>query len=198
MHDSMTEKIPLFPLHTVLFPGGLLPLRIFEPRYIDLISEALRTSTGFGVSLIRDGREVGEAAKCFDTGTYATIVDWHREEDGLLGIVVKGERRFRVESYSIRSNNLLEGEVEWIDGEVEMLCPAQYQPLQELLEKIVKRYDLPYQEQLEKSRDASWLGNRLAEVIPVETVIKQQLLEISDPMLRLAQLKNIISQAHPL
>ena len=194
----MTEKIPLFPLNAVLFPGAFLPLRVFEPRYTDLVSECLHASTGFGISLIREGREVGEAAKCFDIGTYAEIVDWHREEDGLLGIVVKGERRFRVESYSVRSNNLLEGEVVWLGGEAEMPCPVQYQCLRALLEKIVKRYELPYQEQMEKSRDASWLGNRLAEVIPVETVIKQQLLEIDDPVQRLAQLSNIINQSHSL
>ena len=86
--------LPLFPLHTVLFPGGLLPLRIFESRYLDMISDCLRNDRGFGVCLISAGREVGDGAECFDVGTLARIQDWDSTPDGLLGIIARGEQRF--------------------------------------------------------------------------------------------------------
>ena len=83
----MPEVIPLFPLHTVLFPGGLLPLKIFEARYIDMVSECLRNDSGFGVCLIRQGHEVGQAAITRSVGTYARIMDFQQYPDGLLGIM---------------------------------------------------------------------------------------------------------------
>ncbi|HEY7377666.1 MAG TPA: LON peptidase substrate-binding domain-containing protein, partial [Steroidobacteraceae bacterium] len=93
--DKPIEEIALFPLNTVLFPGGPLPLRIFEPRYIDMVRRCLREQRGFGVVLIRSGNEVGPA-EFESVGTLARIVDFHALSDGLLGLVNVGERRFRV------------------------------------------------------------------------------------------------------
>ena len=90
-------EIPLFPLGTVLFPGGPLPLRIFEARYIDLVRRCMREGSGFGVVLILDGTEAGDTpAQICDVGTYARIVDFSGEPGGLLGIEARGERRFRI------------------------------------------------------------------------------------------------------
>ena len=86
------QNIPLFPLHTVLYPDGQLPLRIFEPRYVDMISECLKTNTGFGVCLIKQGAETGPAATCFNIGTYAEVVDFSRQTNGLLTITIQGKK----------------------------------------------------------------------------------------------------------
>ena len=95
-------NIPLFPLSTVLFPEGELKLRLFEPRYLDMVSECLRMDTGFGICLISAGKEAGQAAEFFSLGTYARIIDFEQMSDGLLGINVRGERRFRVEQFEAR------------------------------------------------------------------------------------------------
>jgi len=92
----MSEEIPLFPLGTVMFPGGPLALRIFEARYIDLVRRCMRDSSGFGIVLIREGQEAGGPAVTYDVGTLARIVDFSQQPDGLLGIRAMGERRFRI------------------------------------------------------------------------------------------------------
>ena len=98
------DEIPLFPLSTVLFPGGVLPLRIFEARYLDMIGECLREQKGFGVCAIRSGSEVGRAASCYNVGTLAAVEDFGRSEDGLLAIVAHGERRFRILHSRVEAN----------------------------------------------------------------------------------------------
>ena len=98
------ENIPLFPLHTVLYPHGRMPLRIFEPRYVDMVSECMKTGRGFGVCLIRQGSETGPAATCFNTGTYAEIIDFSRQADGLLTITIEGKRRFKVLQTGVQNN----------------------------------------------------------------------------------------------
>ena len=106
------NRLPLFPLNTVLFPGGLLPLKIFEPRYLDLVSDCMRNNTGFGICLISEGQEAGEPATVHEIGTMVNIVDWERRSDGLLGILVHGERRFRVKSTRTEKNGLLVADVQ--------------------------------------------------------------------------------------
>ena len=81
----MVMQVPLFPLNTVMFPGGVLPLRIFEPRYLDMVSDCMRGDVPIGVVLIRDGLEVGRAAQTYDVGTLGVISYWNRRSDGLLG-----------------------------------------------------------------------------------------------------------------
>ena len=108
------QTVPLFPLHTVLYPDGQLPLRIFEPRYVDMVSECLKTNSGFGVCLIKQGAETGSAATCFNIGTYAEIIDFSGQINGLLTITIQGKRRLRVLQTAVRSNNLLTGNIDWI------------------------------------------------------------------------------------
>jgi Lon protease-like protein len=92
----------------VLFPGGPLPLRIFEARYLDMISRCLKTDTPFGVLLIRDGDETG-AARTHTVGTLARIVDWYQGSDGLLGVTAAGEQRFRLLDVGIQPDGLNAG-----------------------------------------------------------------------------------------
>lgn len=190
----MTQRIPLFPLNTVLFPGGCLPLRIFEARYLDMVSQCLRTDQGFGVCLIRKGSEVGGAAQCFETGTYARIVDWNQQADGLLGIKVSGEQRFRIIHSAISANKLLEAEIEWLQDEPPLDLPDDFQPLREMFIQLVQQLRLPYQDELEKSADAVWLGHRLAELLPFELEIKQALLELPDSIERMQHLQTLVNE----
>ena len=105
-------KIPLFPLNAVLFPGGALPLRIFEPRYLDMISECMKSEGKIGVVLIEKGNEAGMAAKAHDVGTVSYISYFHKRTDGMLGITLTGEQRFRVLSTDIKPNQLAVAEIE--------------------------------------------------------------------------------------
>ena len=188
--------IPLFPLNTVLFPDGILPLRIFEPRYIDMVSECMRTNSGFGVCLISKGSEVGDVAECHDIGTLARIIDWDNSEGGLLGITTQGIDRFRVLSKQARPNKLLEGRVEFIDEADPEDVPVEYQLMADLLRKIVEKFELPYQAEHEKFMDASWVGCRLSELLPIETRDRQLLLEIDDPILRLSKIQSALEHVN--
>ena len=188
--------IPLLPLHTVLFPGGTLPLRIFEARYIDMVSECLHTGRGFGVCLIRRGREVGPAAVSHEVGTLATITDWDRRQDGLLGITARGERRFRIRTRTVAANNLIHAGVEWFPNEPPAELFDTYEPMATLLRDIVEQLDLPYPPTSKLYRDAVWVGYRLAELLPVTPQEKQLLLEMNDAGQRLEQLQSFVTALH--
>ncbi len=188
------ETIPLFPLNLVLLPGASLPLRIFEPRYTDLVSECLRNDSGFGVCFIKEGDEVGGDAQCHKVGTYARIVDWSRLENGLLGITVQASRRFKVEQFSERANKLLQGEIQWLDENENCEMGPQYLALQELMSRVLDHYEISYEDQAQKLEDPTWLGYRLAEFLPLDPCAKQALLEINNTMERLGQLKQVLDE----
>jgi uncharacterized protein len=188
-----TSEIPLFPLNTVLFPGGQLQLRIFEPRYLDLVRECTRTGSPFGVCQILDGHEVGAPAMPAAVGTLARITDFSYREDGLLGITTEGGSRFRVVRTRVRSDGLLRGEVEpWPDEDAQQV-PVEFALLQTILERLIETIG-PQWRHAERSlyEDASWLGFRLAELLPLAAEEQQQLLEMTDPLQRLAALRDIL------
>ena len=191
--QSPLIEMPLFPLATVLFPGGQLQLRIFEPRYLDLVRECSRNDTGFGVCLILDGREAGMPAVPTAIGTIARISDFHRDEDGLLGIVAEGGSRFRVERSRARADGLLRGEVEIWPTEPEQQVPVEFALLQSILERLIETM-APHWRHAPRSAydDASWVGFRLAELLPLDPVEQQRMLELTDPVLRLAELRDIL------
>ncbi len=171
------QNIPLFPLHTVLYPDGQLPLRIFEPRYVDMVSKCLKNNTGFGVCLIKQGAETGPVATCFNIGTYAEIIDFSRQTNGLLTITIQGKKRLRVLQTAVRSNNLLTGDIDWIapnEAEEDM---EQYPLLKELYQHIVENYDTLYEYEERLSVSPAVLSYRLAEFLPFDNNIKQEILE---------------------
>lgn len=186
-------ELPLFPLSSVLFPGGRLQLRIFEPRYLDLVRECSRYGTGFGVCLILEGQEVGEPALPAAIGTVARISDFHRGEDGLLGIVAEGSQRFRVARSRARADGLLRGEAEIWPVEPELPVPVEFALLQSILERLVETM-APHWRHAPRSAydDASWLGFRLAELLPLDVAEQQHMLELADPLQRLAELRDIL------
>ena len=191
--QSPLVEMPLFPLASVLFPGGQLQLRIFEPRYLDLVRECTRHGTGFGVCLILRGQEVGESAVPAAVGTIARISDFHRDDDGLLGIVAEGGARFRVARSRVRSDGLLRGDVEVWPGEPELQVPVEFALLQTILERLIETM-APHWRHAPRSAydDASWLGFRLAELLPLDTGEQQRMLELNDPLQRLAELRDIL------
>lgn len=184
--------IPLFPMNMVLFPGGILPLKIFEARYLDMISECLRSGQQFGVCLISSGKEVGGSAECYEIGTLAKIVDWDKRDDGLLEIVVEGKQRFRLLEQRERPNHLAEGDVQLIDDDDCEELPVQYQLLSDLLRQIAEKFELSFKSDHEKFENAVWVGYRLSEVLPLESEEKQALLEIDNPVNRLQQIQDVI------
>jgi uncharacterized protein len=186
-------ELPLFPLNAVVFPGGVLPLRIFEPRYLDMVSRCLRTDTGFGVCLIRSGRETGQPGEIHFTGTLCKIVDWTTLPDGLLGVTARGERRFRVLHTRIQADQLLVGQVEPTVDEIEQPLRAEFEPLRELLERIITELGPPYSELPGFYGQAGWVSARLTELLPLDLGIKQQLLEINEPGARLSRLREAVA-----
>lgn len=183
----------MFPLSTVLYPGGRLELRIFEPRYLDLVRECARDDSGFGVCLILAGRETGEPALPAAVGTLARIVDFNHGADGLLGIVAEGAQRFRVRRTRARSDGQLRGEVEWWLEEAPAPVPVELALLQTIAERLVEAM-APHRRKAprESYDDARWLGFRLAELLPLGDDERQRLLELTDPLQRLAELRDIL------
>ena len=143
--------VPLFPLSTILFPGGPLPLRIFEPRYIDMISYCMKNDVAFGVLLIRDGKETGPATT-HDVGTLARIMDWYQGSDGLLGVTAIGEQRFRLLSSRRQSDGLNIGNIELIADEPSLALPREYGALTKILESVLDDLGRLY-ESLERRPD---------------------------------------------
>lgn len=187
------DDIPLFPLNTVLFPGGSLALRIFEPRYLDLVRDCARSGSGFGVCLILAGNEAGQPAVPAAVGTLAGIDDFYTLPDGLLGIRTNGGRRFRVSTTRVRDNGLVHGEVTWWPDEPVVTVPPEHGLLATILERLLERAGGPHA-RADRARldDASWVGFRLAEFLPLDMPERQHLLQLTDPVARLEQLTRIM------
>lgn len=190
------REVPLFPLNTVLFPGGVLPLRIFETRYLDMVSRCMKQETSFGVVAIHQGQEAGEVASFHEIGTLARIVDFDRLEDGLLGITCQGEQRFRVLSQRVQADRLCIGEVEILSEDPRTTLVASHNALLKLLRNILEREEMePYTRFLVSDwNDAVWVSNRLAEILPLPVKAKQILLELNDPTQRLDVLNTLLQE----
>ncbi len=177
-------EVPLFPLNTVLFPGGPLPLRIFESRYLDMISGCLKSDTPFGVLLIRNGTEDGTATT-YDVGTLAHITDWYQGSDGLLGVTAIGERRFRLLKSRRQPDGLNIGDIELLPDEGPMQLPDEYRSIADILAAVLDDLGRLYETLERHLDDAGWVSYRFVEVLPISLQQKQTCLEQSDPMQRL-------------
>lgn len=187
------DDIPLFPLNTVLFPGGSLALRIFEPRYLALVRDCTKNGQGFGVCLILSGTEAGLPAAPAAVGTLARIDDFYTLPGGLLGIRASGSRRFRVAHSRVRDNGLVHGEVAWWPDEPVVPIPPEHGLLATILERLLERAGGEHaRADRERFDDASWVGFRLAEFLPLEMSERQHLLQLSDPLARLDALTRCI------
>jgi uncharacterized protein len=177
-------SIALFPLSIVLFPGGPLPLRIFETRYVDMVRGCMRGDQRFGVALIREGSEVGPA-ETHDVGTMARIVDFHQLSDGFLGLSCVGEQRFRIVGRSRQADGLNLAQIEWIAAESKIAVPERHAGLAELLKTVLPQLGEVYEGMQMHLDDAAWVGHRLAEILPIAAAEKQICLELNDPIERL-------------
>ena len=184
-------RVPLFPLRTVLYPGGPLPLRIFEPRYLDMISDCLKNDAPFGVLLIRSGNETGPATT-YDVGTLARITDWYQGSDGLLGVTAIGEQRFRLLSSERAPDGLNIGEVELIPAEEACALPEEYRPLADILSGVLEDLGRLYESLDKQYDDAGWVGYRFAEILPIPPEQKQNCLEANDPVERLKLMRGVL------
>jgi len=184
-------QVPLFPLHTVLYPGGPLPLRIFETRYLDMISHCLKSDTKFGVVLIRHGSETGQVT-IHDMGTLANIVDWHQGSDGLLGVTAIGDKRFRVLASHRQADGLNVGEIEIIDDVEITSLPEEFTRLAQILAGVLGDLGRLYESLDAQYDDAGWVGYRFAEILPIDSAQKQRCLETDDPIERLNLVRKIL------
>lgn len=184
--------LPLFPLQAVLVPGAVLGLRVFEPRYLDMVGECGRTGGGFGVCLIAEGGEVGGPAVPAEFGTEAVIEDFGTDDDGLLTLRVRGARRFRVARTAVRGNGLVEAAVEWReDAPASARLRPQHALLGTLLERIFDQVGRPSGAD-PGFDDAAWVGWRLLELLPMPEERRVELLAIDDPHARLDGLLALI------
>jgi uncharacterized protein len=190
------KSVPLFPLNTVLFPEGLLPLRIFETRYIDMIRECLRGGgSGFVVVSIREGSETSTEAQFSALGTRAEVIDWEQRPDGLLGILACGRERVRVLTHERRPDGLLVGQVEPVAEWPALDLPLEYASLAGLLERLLDQLGTPWSHLERKIGDSAWVAGRLAELLPLDLRLKQELLEENDPLRRLQRLRSAMLAA---
>ena len=176
--------VPIFPLSTVLFPGGPLPLRIFEARYLDMVSRCMREDLPFGVVLIREGAETGPA-KTYEVGTLARIRDWYQGSDGLLGVTAVGEDRFRLRSTTRQKDGLNIGTISLLPEEERVAMPEEYRGLTEVLATVLDDLGRLYSELERDFDDAGWVTWRFLEVLPIEAARKQACLENGSPEERL-------------
>lgn len=189
-----TLRIPLFPLNTVLFPGGLQPLKIFEQRYLDMAAACMKDNSPFGICLIDKGNEVGEAATPHILGTLASIADWEMEQLGILLVTTRGGRRFRIIDSHVDDDKLLRTKVELLPESGAVALPPERRRLLPLLRRVVA--DLG-PERIPEPHDydnALWVGYRITEVLPIQNLAKQKLLELDDPLARLEILEKFLDQ----
>jgi len=185
--------LPLFPLNTVLFPGCMLDLKIFEARYLDMISRCMKQSQGFGVVCIIDGAEVGEAAGQFSAiGCEAQIRDFQQLPNGLLGIRVEGGRRFRVQRAQVLPDQLTLAEVEWLDEQPEQPLEAEHADLVALLGALSAHPMVASLGMASEPAGQEALANQLAYLLPLDAEQKLQLLETPEVQLRLELLQQLL------
>jgi Lon protease-like protein len=186
-------SLSIFPLHTVLLPGAALGLRVFEPRYLDLVRECGRNGVGFGVCLILEGEEVGAPATSAAFGTEALIEDFGSDEGGLLTLQVRGARRFHVQQVRVRDNGRQVANVSWCEADPVQHVSPEHGLLTVLLQILLDRYGGEHA--LAPSAlldDASWVSWRLAEMLPLENSQRLALLQLDDPHQRLDLLLSLL------
>jgi len=188
------EDLPIFPLNTVLFPGGVLPLRVFETRYVDMTRECMKENRPFGVCLIREGGEVGQPAVPEDVGTLASVTDFDMADPGVLGIKTRGGKRIRIVERSVSRQGLVRARVEVLEPEEDAPIPPELASCARIVTLVVAdqaagTFAEPY-----AFESASWVGYRLSEILPVPLKAKQKLLELEGGIARLEVLQKFLEQ----
>jgi Lon protease-like protein len=200
-----TAWLPLFPLNTVLFPGGVLPLKVFEARYIDMVRECLKRETPFGVVRIKSGQEVGLAAEPAAVGCLANIMHWDMQDLGILLLRTQGGERFRIVETRVLADQRLEARVHMIapDAAVEVssMLVSCATALKLVIDDINFRgkaeqgdaFISPFAQSLQLD-DTAWVANRWCEILPIPLIARQKLLELEDTQTRLAIVHQYLQQ----
>lgn len=198
---SATVEIPIFPLNAVLLPEGVLPLRIFEARYMDMVRDCLKGETCFGVCLITDGQEVGQPAEHTPSGCSAAITQWDMEQLGLLNIRAIGQQRFTIKAARTESNGLIMASAIFIDSERDLPIPDEYSASIELLKRIIRdlagKETHPMRKMIEapyRLDSSSWVSNRLCEFLPIPASTKHKLMMLDNPVSRLNSVHDLLKR----
>ena len=188
------ERVPLFPLQAVLFPGSVLPLRIFEARYMDMAKGCLKTGDPFGVCLIREGREVGEPAVPEPVGCLARIADCDMEELGILKVRAEGLERFRLRDSRVERQGLIVGDIERLEPEAPAPGAPGLAECAQFLRKVIAAIGQERFAGEADYEDATWVGFRLAEILPLRNDVRQKLLELTDAGARVMVLRQFLEK----
>lgn len=184
-------QIPLFPLSSIVMPDGLMPLRIFERRYIDMIKACFKNDSGFGICLIKQGKEAGDVSEPYPLGTRVSIVDFDQGADGLLHITARGIEEFTLLTYSSNDSGLLIGEVSPIPKKAATAMEPEFELLAKKLDLILDYLDTESRYKEKKLDDADWVIHRLLEVLPLANDAKFELLQMQSNRERLEALANL-------
>lgn len=193
-------ELPIFPLGSVLFPGGTMALKIFETRYMDMAKVCLKNAQPFGIALIAEGNEAGVPATPHRIGTTARIADWDMPDLGVLRVTVKGEARFRIIEQRSEKNGLIVATVESIAADTNTNINAEtvansgeFEACAQFLKKVISQIDgAQYLHDEAMLMDASWVSFRLTELLPFSGTIKQKMLELTDARMRLEVLHRFL------
>jgi uncharacterized protein len=196
MRDSLklkpqTTELPLFPLGSVLFPGGTLALKIFEQRYLDLAKTCLKDNSPFGIVLIKEGEEVGIPAVPESIGTVARVTEWDMQQLGVLQLRVKGAARFKILSHSVSTSGLITGQISMLAEDAHIHC-QELVACAGFLRKVIARSGAVAAD-AQNFDDAAWVGFRVTELLPFNNEIKQKMLELTDARMRLEILYRFLS-----
>jgi Lon protease-like protein len=188
----LSEEVALFPLHTVLFPGGRLPLRIFEQRYMEMAKACLRDNAPFGVCLIHQGKEVGEPAVPVGVGCLARIAEWDMPQLGVLQVTARGESRFRILHQRVQADGLVRASIQLLPEGDDAPLPDAAARYAKLLERVIEQHPALL-ERPHRLDSSAWVSARLAELLPLPLEAKQALLETENGRARLEKLDALVS-----
>lgn len=199
------SSVPLFPLSTVLFPGGLLPLRIFEVRYLDLIGQCHREGKPFGVVALHQGSEVRRAGapteEFLQVGTLAHLRDFARPQPGLMNIVAEGGTRFRIQAARQLPHGLWVADVQALPDDATVAVPQDLRPVATALEQLLDSWRARAIPEAQwplrapwRWDDCGWLANRWCELLPLPMTVKQQLMELDNPLVRLELVGDLLAR----
>jgi Lon protease-like protein len=191
---TRASTLPIFPLKTVLFPGGRLPLRIFEQRYLAMTKACLKDDSPFGVCLISEGSEVGQPAMPADVGCIARITAWEMPSLGIFELVTRGEERFRLMNTHTADDGLITGEVVLLEAEPPAAVAERHDMSVEVLERVIEKFGEEHFPPPHRFEDATWVGYRLAELLPLSLVEKQRLLVSNDAIARLDRITELLNR----
>ena len=207
--QPLLHSLPLFPLGTVLFPGGVLPLRIFEVRYLDMVGKCRRADAPFGVVSLTSGSEVrkpgAETERFAAIGTLAVIREFESPQSGLLQIECVGTQRFRVRETEMQKHGLWVAEVEAVPDDMALEIPADLQHTADALRRLVDTLEARRRAQGAESvrlpigapyrfDDCGWVANRWCELVPMQLELRQRLMELESPLMRLELVSDLLAR----